>query len=718
MIKVNRSSRLHRCACALALLFGAATPLDAKPLAPPVPAREPHARTLHGETVVDDYFWLRDRKRPRTLAHLRAEAAYAEAMLQPTRALQNTIRAELLARTREDDAGPPYRRGPFEYVVREQKGKQHSVYCRRALDEHGAATGPERVVLDLNTIGKAGGFIELGAFEPSDDGMMLAYSLDVTGHEDFTLQVLDLRTGKRLAERLPRVDSIAWAADGKTFFYASEDAAKRAYRVYRHVLGQAKDALVYEEPDERFRVNIERSTDGALILVSSASYTASEVRFVSAATPEAPLALVAPRELYQQYEVTHHEGTLYIRTNRDAPNFRIVTAPLASPGVASWRDLVPGREVVTIQSHEVFSEYLVVSVLERGVPQLEVVDLATRTTHRVALDEPVHDVQLTLNYVFASPTFQLVYDSPVTPRSYFNYEPRTRTRTLVKRELVPTYNSSLYELSRVEVPASGGVLVPITVLQKKGVPHDGTAPLLIEAYGAYGLRVPDEFVDSAVSLLDRGVILVGAHVRGGGELGQAWHDAGRMMNKHNTFHDVIAVADWLVAHQYTSPAHLALQGGSAGGLLVAAVLNLRPALFRVAIADVPFVDVVNTMLDETIPLTVSEFEEWGDPKIAEHYRYMRSYCPYENILRTAYPSLLVTSALNDARAPYWEAAKWVAQLRALKTDANPLLFRIDLRPGGHGGPSGRYEQLDETARTYAFLLSQLGVSEAAAGGSR
>ncbi len=701
-------------ACAAAAIAGAA-PLSRAPIA----VREPRARELHGDRVVDEYGWLRDRKSPRTLAYLRAERRYADEAMRPTRALQKKIYAEILSRTREDDRSPPFRRGAFEYATVVEKGKEHWRYSRRAVatsgPDAGRAIGPESTVLDVDALARGHAFMEVGLFTPSDDGRLLAYSTDDTGAESYTLFVKDLGSGRLLGDRIGHVVTMAWAADNRTLFYAVEDGAKRAHRVYRHRLGEPRDVLLYEERDARFAVAVDRTRDGALVLLESASHTTSEVRYLPADRPEAPLTVVLPREQDHEYDVEHRRGTLYVRTNRGARNFRIVTAPLADPAVERWRELVPHREDTFIDGIDLFDGFLVAEERARGEPQLRVLELdgaGPPPEHLVPLDEAVRDVSLEGNYVFDAKTFRYQYSSPVTPPTWYDYDPRTRARTLVKREEIPGgYDASRYEVARIDARAPDGTPVPISLLHKKGLLRDGSAPLLLEGYGAYGIVRPTTFDANAFSLVDRGVTYAVAHIRGGGELGKRWHDDGRLMNKRNSFTDFIAAAEHLVDAGYTSKDRLAILGGSAGGLLVGAVLNLRPDLFRAAVAEVPFVDVVNSMLDESLPLTVGEFEEWGNPKEADAYRYMRGYCPYENVAKGGYPSLLVTSALNDARAGYWEAAKWVARLRACKTDANPLLFKIDLTPAGHGGPSGRYQQIAETAYTYTFVLGQLGIRQ-------
>jgi len=672
---------------------------------PPIARKVPKDVTVHGDKRVDDYFWLRDKGTPEVESYLRAETAYADAVMQPTAALQQKLYQEMLSRIQETDTQVPFRRDGFYYYSRTEKGKQYPIVCRRA----GSPEAPEQVILDVNALAAGKKFLGLGGWLPSDDGTLLAYSTDETGFRQYDLHVKDLRTGAAGPEKIARVDGFAWARDGKTLFYVTEDAqTKRANQLWRHALGAAKDDLVYEEKDEMFDLGVERSRSRDFIFVTSASHTASEVRFFGASDPYANLVLIQPREKDHEYYVDHRGGLLYIRTNSGGRNFRLVTAPVWAPRKENWKEIVPHRDGVMLTDMDVFRDFLVRWEREGGLPQVAVTPFATGETRRVPFPEADYQVSPEHNAGFDQAALRIKYESLVTPPSVFDVDMSTHERKLLKQEPVPNYDQGLYQIERIWATAGDGLKIPIALVHKKGAAKDGKSPLYLYAYGSYGLAYPDVFRSDRFSLVDRGVTFAIAHIRGGGEMGKAWHDAGRMMNKKNTFTDFIAAAETLVKEGYTSPDRLAIGGGSAGGLLMGAVVNMRPELFKVAMVWVPFVDVINTMLDETLPLTVSEFEEWGNPKKPDDYAYMRSYSPYDNVEAKAYPAMLVRSSYNDSQVMYWEPAKWVAKLRVTKTDKNPLLFKVNMDPAGHGGASGRYDKLHDVAYDDAFLLSSLG----------
>jgi oligopeptidase B len=696
----------------LPLLLAGAAAAQTLPRAPIAP-RHPHVAQVHGDSRSDDYYWLRQRGSPEVLKYLRAEAAYADAMMAPTKPLQAKLYDEMLSHVQEDDASPPFADGSWRYSMREEQGKQYPLYLRTPRAQ-GKAGGAPEVMLDLNQLARGKKFLALSGWDVSDDGRRLAYLLDESGFRDNTLQVKDLATGKLASERLRHVSSLSWCADGRTLFYTVDNAAKRAYRLYRHQLGQppARDTLVLEEKDERFELSVARTRSRAFVVVTSQSHTASEVRVLPANDPTGSWRLIAPRADGLEYYVDHGGDRFYIWTNDLARNFRVVTAPVADPGRAHWTELLAASPTTILEGINVFAHFIVVNERELALSQLRVVDLRTGAQHRIAMPEPVFEVSLDANREFDSDIVRYNYESLTTPTTWIDYDMATRTATTLKRLAVPGgYDSSRYTTERLWATAGDGVRVPVSLVRRADVPLDGTAPLLLSGYGAYGMAYEIEFDASAIPLLDRGVILASAHVRGGGDLGKAWHDDGRMLHKRNSFTDFIAAAEFLIAHRFVAPDRLVITGGSAGGLLVGAVLNLRPELFRAAIADVPFVDVINTMLDESLPLTVGEFEEWGNPKKLEDYRYMLGYSPYDNVRAQAYPAMLVRSALNDSQVMYWEPAKWVARLRAMKTDSRPLLFKISLDPAGHGGASGRYNRLRDVAFDDAFLLREVGISE-------
>jgi oligopeptidase B len=688
---------------------GARTPADAQggvPV-PPIAPRKPATVVQHGETRVDDYAWLRDKDSPQVLAHLRAEAAYTRAVMKPTESLQQRLYNEIVGRIEETDQTPPVRRGDHLYYSRTERGKQYETHCRR----RGSMQAPEEVLLDLNRLAEGEKFLDLGVFEVSDDGARLLYSLDTTGFRDYTLFVKDLRSGELGKERIEHVGSAAWAADGRTIFYTVEDDAKRPYRLYRRTLGSGADDLVYEEKDERFVLQVWRARSKAFVFAGSFSHTASEVRFLPAAQPEQAPRVIAERRADHEYSVEHGGDLFYILTNDSGRNFRLVTTRVTTPGPEHWQELVPHSDAVMLEDNAVFAEHLVLHEREQGVPYLRVRELgAGGKSARVALPEPIYEVHPGENPEFQSAKYRFVYESLTTPKSHYDYDFGSGALQLLKRTpVLGGYDPARFRSERVHARAPDGTAVPISLVRSTAQPA-GPAPMLLTGYGAYGYPLPTSFSYARISLLERGVTVAIAHVRGGGELGKRWHDQGRMDRKPNTFSDFIAAAEHLIASGATAPDRLVIEGASAGGLLVAAVLNRRPELFRAALLDMPFVDVLNTMSDASLPLTVGEYEEWGNPQLVDQYRNIKAYCPYTNVRAQRYPSILVKTSYNDSQVMYWEPAKYVAKLRALKTDANPLLLWINMH-AGHSGASGRYDALRERAFDFAFVLAQLGMAK-------
>ena len=661
---------------------------------------------IHGVTLVDDYFWLREKNNPAVMAHLKAEDAYTETVMKPTAALQEKLYNEMVSHIKETDAEVPYRRGNYFYYTRTEKGKQYQIYCRKK----GSPDAPEEIVLDQNELARGQKFMAIDSFVPSNDGNLLAYTTDNTGYRQYTLHVKDLRTGKLFPERIERVNGVAWATDNKTFFYVTEDAVtKRSDKFSRHVVGAEKNDLVYEEKDELFDVVVGRSRDGAIIFLHSVSKTSTEARYLRADDPNGTLKVILPREAEHEYDVDYRNDQFYIRTNKGAKNFHIVTATVSDPSPKNWKEFVAHRPEVKIDSIDLFADHAVLSEWENGLQQLEVVDLKTDKRNRIEFPEPVYSVELTSNREFNTSVVRYKYESLVTPSSTFDYDMNTGKATLLKQTEVPGgFDRANYKSERVFATASDGTKVPMSMVYRNGVKLDGSAPLLLYGYGSYGYSYAPTFSTKRLSLLDRGVIYVIAHIRGGGEMGEEWRQAGRMMNKMNTFTDFIACAETLIKMNYTSKDRLVIEGGSAGGLLVGAVSNLRPDLFKAVVSHVPFVDVLNTMLDASLPLTTSEYIEWGNPNEKPAFDYMKTYSPYDNITKQAYPAMLVKVSVNDSQVPYWEGAKLVAKLRALKTDHNPLLLKVNFG-AGHSGASGRYDSLREVAFDYAFMLWQMGV---------
>ena len=673
---------------------------------PPIAAKKPRSFEIHGYTLKDDYFWLREKSSPEVVKYLEAENAYTEATMKGTKAFQESLYAEMLGRIKQTDLSVPTRIGDYFYYSRTEEGKQYQYMCRRK----GSMEGAEEILLDLNKLAEGLKFLSLGGYVVSDDGNMLAYSTDTTGYRQYTLHVKDLRTGQTLAENIERVGSIVWATDNKTIFYTTEDpVSKRRDKFWRHTVGATGSDLLYDEKDELFDIGAARSLDKKVIFLGSYAKTSTEFRFLPATTPNAALTVVLPRQPEHEYDVDHYNGLFYITTNKDAKNFRVVTAPMTDPSPKNWKPFIDHNPAIKINGVNFFASHIVVSEREGGLTQLRIIDPKTMQSHRITTEEPDFALSLAGNPEFNTTTLRFNYQSMITPSSVYDYDMTTRQRKLLKRqEVLGGYDPSKYEAKRVWAVARDGVKVPMSIVHRKGVALDGKAPLLLYGYGSYGASGAPTFSSSRLSLLDRGVIYVNSYIRGGGELGEEWREAGRMMKKINTFNDFVDCADFLVKNKYTSSDRLVIQGGSAGGLLVGAATNMRPDLFKAVVAQVPFVDVINTMLDASLPLTTSEYLEWGNPNEKPAFDYMMKYSPYDNIKAANYPAMLVQISLNDSQVPYWEGAKLVAKLRAMKTDKNPLILKTNMG-AGHGGSSGRYDALRETAFTYSFILWQMGV---------
>ena len=675
------------------------TPQSTVPRAP-VAAKRAHTTQIHGYTLTDDYFWLREKTNPAVREYLEAENAYTATIMKPTEALQQQIYDEMLRRIKQTDQTVPYRNGAYVYYSRTVEGKQYPINCRKRV-----GGDVEEVLLDQNEMAKGLGFFSVGQFSVSDDGNLLAFATDTTGYRQYMLRIKDLRTGQMLPDRMPRITSLVWATDNRTLFLTTEDSiTKRSDSFWRHTLGASDNTLLYHEPDELFDVYSYRSENKQMIFVGSFAKTISEARYLPADRPNAPLTVVLPREKDHEYGVDFDEGKLYIRTNKGAKNFRLVSAPLSDP--AKWTEVIPHDPKVNLGDVTFFGGSMVVSERENGLPYLRVVDKKTHASHRIETPEPAYAMGLGNNHEYDASTIQFTYNSMVTPQSTFEYDLRSRERKLLKQADVYGYDRAGYESKRLWATARDGTKVPVAIVYKKGTPMDGTAPMLLYAYGSYGASLDPTFSSGRVSLLDRGFIYALASIRGGGELGEEWREAGRMMKKMNTFTDFIDVADYLVKNKYTATDRLMIQGGSAGGLLMGAVVNMRPDLFKAVNAAVPFVDVMNTMLDASLPLTTSEWIEWGNPNEKPAFDYMIQYSPYDNVKAQRYPAMLVEVSFNDSQVPYWEGTKFAARLRAMKTDSNVLLLKANLG-AGHGGASGRYDRLHEVAFEYAFFVSQL-----------
>ena len=691
------------------------TPTSATaPNTPPAPpaAKKVHTENrINGGDLVDDYAWLRDKSNPEVAQYLQAENAYADGVMKPTEALQQRLYDEMISHIKETDVNVPYRQGGYFYYSRWEKGKQYQIFARKK----GSLEAAEEITIDQNELAKGEKFMALGAYDPSDDGNLLAYTTDNTGFRQYRLHARDLRTGKDLADTAEKVGSVAWANDNQTIFYTvEEDKTKRQYRLYRHKVGadSAKDDLVYEEKDERFNVGVQKSRSGKYLFLEIGSHTTSEVRYLDASTPAGEWKLIAPRQQDVEYYADHLGSQFYIRTNDKGRNFRLVSAPAAAPGKENWKEVVPVRADVMLNDFEPFQDFYVLVERENGLPELTIVTLATGERKRISYPEPVYTAFPQVNREYKTKLFRYSYQSLVTPPSVFDYDVEKHTSVLLKQTEVPGgYDASKYKSERVWAVAKDGVKIPVSVVYRADLKKaDGSNPLYVYGYGSYGFNLSDTFSSARLSLLDRGVVMAYVHIRGGGEMGKAWHDAGRMMNKMNTFTDFIACTEYLATNKYGARDKIAIEGGSAGGLLMGAVTNLRPDLFKVVVSHVPFVDVMNTMLDASLPLTVPEYEEWGNPNERKAYEYMLQYSPYDNLKKDAYPAMLVKTSFNDSQVMYWEPAKYTARLRTLKTDGSVLLLKTNMA-AGHGGSSGRYDRFKEIAFDYAFMLTQLGVQK-------
>jgi len=677
-----------------------APPLDLS-VPEPVAERRPHVRQIHGERFQDDYFWLRDRRDPAVRKFLEACNAHADAVMAPTKPLQEQLYKEILGRIRETDSSVPVFDRGYYYYTRTEKGKPLPIHCRKK----GGLGAKEEVLLDLNQLARGKRYVD-ASYSVSPNGRLLAYTLDTTGSRDYELFFKDLSTGRTLPDRFGTVTGMVWASDNRTVFYTTEDAAKRSYRLYRRRLSSRQPTLLYEEKDPLYNLLLTEDRNHRFAYAISESMETTECRVLDLNAPDKAPRLLQRRREGVEYYPTSFGDKFLIRTNDGVREFRLVVAPLTSPDRRHWKTVLTPRPGETIEDVDAFRRNWVVRIRRDAVASLRVLDVRTWSAHTVAFPEPYYSASLGSNPMFDTKRLRIEYQSAITPATVYDYDPTTRSLKQVKRQRVYGYDPSRYEVKLLWAKARDGERVPVALAFRRDAQRP--APTLLEAYGAYGIPNDPYFRSSFVSLLDRGWILASALVRGGGELGERWHDAGKMASKQNTFRDLVDCARFLQTEGWTSPQLLAVSGGSAGGLTVGAALNSNPELFRSALVYVPFVDVVNTMLDETLPLTTGEFIEWGNPKIPQQYRWIRAYSPYDNVAPKDYPAMLVRTGWNDTNVPYWEAAKWVARLRALRTDrSKPLLLKVDFSTG-HGGASGRYDALRDEAFDQAFLLATVG----------
>ncbi len=677
---------------------------------PPHAKKIPHDVTVHNDLRIDNYFWLRDRNNPDVIDYLEKENAYTEAMMKSTVGLQEKIYQEMKSRIKETDLSVPVKIDQFYYYHRTEEGKQYPIYCRKlnSLD------APEEILLDQNQLAEGKAFLSLGSFKVSPNHNLLAYSLDETGNENFTVFIKNLVTGELFSDTLRGVYySLEWANDNQTLFYNTLDPAHRPYRVYRHRLGtkQASDDLVYEEQDERFFLDITKSKSHTYLFLVSGSEITTEYRQLDANNPDGKFEVVLPRKHGVEYSLAHHDGSYYILTNDDAINFKLVKAPVSNPSRDHWETIIPHNPDVLLESVDEFADFLTVFVRDRGTEKIRVLPFNQSPAYTITFDEPVYSLGGQSNPDYSATSLRFSFSSLKTPRRVLEVDLNSGEQTILKEdEILGGYDPNLYETRRMWATARDGAQIPLSMVYRKDLKIDSSTPIYLYGYGSYGSTIDPYFSSSRFSLIDRGFIYVIAHIRGGGFLGRAWYEDGKWLHKKNTFNDFIDAAEFLIKEGMTDREHLVIAGGSAGGLLMGAVTNMRPDLFHVVVADVPFVDVVNTMLDETIPLTVIEFDEWGNPKDKTYYDYMITYSPYDNVKAQDYPNMLITAGLNDPRVGYWEPAKFVAKLRELKTDNNLLLLKTNMG-AGHMGASGRYDYLKEVAFRYAFVLNQLGIHE-------
>ena len=698
---------------AILIVAAASTFLAAQDAAPqpPMATKIPKADTTLGDVRNDDYFWLRDKTDPDVIDYLDAENEYTEAIMKDTDSLQSKLYNELVARIKETDLSVPERIDGYYYYSRTEQGKDYPIYCRK----QGSLLGTEEVLLDQNILAEGIGYFDVGGFSVSPNHELLAYTVDTTGSEVYALYIKNLVTGELLPDRVPNVGtSIAWANNNQTLFYDVIDETYRPYRVYRHQLGtEAKsDTLIFEEPDDHYFLEVSRTRDKHWIMISLGSKTSAEAWYLDANTPMGTFKVVEPRTPDMEYYVYPHGERFFILTNDNAMNFKVVEAAAGDPARKNWKDYLPYNEKIKIDALYVFKDHLVVQQRQNGLQEVKVINLADNSSHNVEFPEQTYSVAGGANPEYETNVLRFSYQSMTTPKSVYDYDLNNRTRELLKTtDVLGGFDPNNYQSERAFATASDGVKVPVAIVYRKDkFKKDGTNPLYLYGYGAYGDPLDPWFSSNRISLLDRGIVFAIAQTRGGGEMGRQWYFDGKLLNKKNTFTDFIACAEHLIAEKYCAKDKVIANGASAGGLLIGAITNMRPDLWRAVIGDVPFVDVINTMLDPTIPLTITEWEEWGDPSQEKYYSYMKSYSPYDNVVAKDYPNILITTSLNDPRVGYWEPSKWCAKLRANKTDKNLLLYKINM-DAGHGGASGRYQQFHEIAFEYAFVLKVLGITE-------
>jgi len=681
---------------------------------PPTAKVVPKKLEIHGDVRVDNYYWLNERENPEVISYLEAENEYTKAMMAHTKGLEDLLFEEIKGRIKQTDESVPYKLDDYYYYYRTEDGKEYPIYCRK----EGSLDGVEEIMLDVNLLAEGHEYYAARGLEVSFNQNILAFAEDTRGRRIYTIKFKNLDTGEQLDDVIPDVTAnFEWANDNKTLFYAKQDPTTlRYFQIYRHVLGTdpSKDELVYEEKDEEFSCYVWRTKSKKYMFIGSFQTLSSEYRYLDANTPDGSFSVFLPRETDHEYGVDHFGDKFYVRTNYDAKNFRLMETPVAKTDKANWREVIPNRDDVLLESIEIFQDHLVLEERKNGLMQIRIRPWSGSDEHYLEFEEPAYLAYVSSkNPDFKTTQLRFVYESMATPESTYDYDMVSRDRVLLKQdEILGGFDESNYATERLYATARDGVKVPISIVHRKGMTKSGDNPLLLYAYGSYGSSMDAYFSASRISLIDRGFVYAIAHIRGGEEMGRWWYEDGKLLKKKNTFTDFIDCGEYLVKEKYTNPDRLFAAGGSAGGLLMGAIMNMKPNLFEGVVTRVPFVDVVTTMLDETIPLTTSEYDEWGNPNDKEYYDYMLSYSPYDNVEAKDYPNLLVTTGLHDSQVQYWEPAKWVAKLRVTKTDNNRLLLKTNM-DAGHSGASGRYKRYRETAFQYAFLLDLAGYQQRA-----
>src|SRR6056297_1395892 len=678
---------------------------------PPDAQKKPKELTIHGDTRIDNYYWLNDRDNPEVIEYLKAENKYAESVLKPTEDLQENLYEEMKSRIKETDQSVPYFFNGYYYYTRYEKGKEYPFYCRKK----GTLDAEEEVMLNVNKMAKGYDFYRVTGINVSPDNKLLAYGVDTVSRRKYTIYVKNLETGELLSENIPVTSgSVAWANDNKTFFYTKKDEVTlRSNKIFKHTLGNdyQSDQEIFHEADETFRTNIYKSKSQKYLIISSGSTLSNEYRILDANNPDGNFKIVQPRERGLEYSIAHSGDYFYIRTNLNAKNFRLMRTPVHKTNKKFWKEVIPHRNDVFLEGIEVFNNYLVAEERKDGLNNIRIINQLTEDEHYINFDEEVYMTYVSNNPEMGTDILRFSYTSMTTPASTYDYNMKTRKRELKKQqEVLGDFDPSNYETKRLWATADDGTKIPMSIVYRKGIKLDGNNPALIYGYGSYGATMSPYFSSTRLSLLDRGFVYAIAHIRGSQYMGRQWYEDGKLLKKMNTFTDFNDCAEYLIEQKYTNTDKMFAMGGSAGGLLMGAIVNLQPELYKGVVAAVPFVDLVTTMLDESIPLTTSEFDEWGNPKVEEYYEYMLSYSPYDQVKAQDYPAMLVTTGLHDSQVQYWEPAKWVAKLRDIKTDDNVLLLHTNMK-AGHGGASGRFEALRETAMEYAFIFQQLGIKE-------